>query len=185
MHLDVDDGVIIADVQKSGPADRAGLKRGDVVTDVDGKPVESSGHFRNTIGGAGAKKTVQLGFVRDGKRQTMSVVLGELPNQDAADAVSEPASPGDQQVEGLALKSLTPELRSRLRVPEDVNGVVIVRVEPGSRAAAARLQPGDVVTAVNQKPVTNPADVQKQYSGKGAQLFSVVRQGQRSFIVVK
>lgn len=187
MGLEAQDGVLIADVQKDGPADKAGLRSGDVVVQVGPKAIESSGQFRNLIGSAGANKTVSLTVMRKGKPLTLEVTLGVLPDgENVPVAPPSSSSPSESEVEGLVLKPLTPDLRSRLRIPSELNGVVIARVAPGSQAAQARLLPGDLVLEVDRKPVTSPAELQKHYKvGSGSHLFVVYRQGQRMFIVVK
>ncbi|HSC86564.1 MAG TPA: DegQ family serine endoprotease [Polyangiaceae bacterium] len=185
MRLEGSDGVLIADVQKGGPADKAGLRSGDVVTHVGDKPVESSGQLRNSIASSGANKPVKLTVLRDGKSRSVDVTLGELPGEEAAPASVESSSGADHEVHGLSLKALTPELRSRLRVPAELEGVVITRVQPGSKAAQAKLQPGDLVLEVNRQAVRNPAQVEKLFMSQGSQLFTVYRQGQRTFVVLK
>src|SRR5690606_34948165 len=79
LNLQTDKGVLVSGVQQGGPAAKSGLERGDVITNVDGKPVDSTGRLRNAIAGAGAGKQAKLGIVRAGKQKSVTVELGEIP----------------------------------------------------------------------------------------------------------
>lgn len=181
------EGVLIADVQKDGPGAQAGLQAGDVVLDVSGQSIDSIGQFRNLIAASGAQKKVRLTVLRDQKTQVLEVTLGELPGEEkTAPTSSGSSSSKEGKIEGLSLQSLTPELRARLRVPQEVQGVVVTRVQPGSAADQAKLRTGDVLLQVNRQPVSSPADVEKLYQATpGTKLLLVYRQGARVFLAMK
>src|SRR5690606_7860404 len=139
-------GVLISGVSSGGPAATYGLRRGDVGVRVAGQEVRNTGQLRNLIAAAGAGKTVDVEIVRNGKRQTLKVQLGEAPRDPrSAEAAPGPdARPGD--VAGIAVVPLDPTLRKRLNVPDEVRqGVVVARVLSGSSAARAGIRPGDVL----------------------------------------
>jgi len=186
MQLGAADGVLISDAQADGPGAKAGLKSGDVVTAVDGKAVDSTGRFRNLIAASGANRAVRLTVVRGGKTLTVPVTLGKLPDADDPPKVSSSDQGNLPEVDGLSLKDLDGELRQRLAVGDDVQGAVIVRVAPGSRAAQAQLRPGDVLLSINHKPVSSALSAKKLYgAAKGAKLLLILRQGARLYVGIK
>src|SRR5690606_29582298 len=141
------DGVLIAHVQEGSPAAQGGLEGGDVVTAVDGKEIDSTGRFRNLIAAKGKGKKVKLSVIRNKKPVEVQVTLGSLPVEEGAVAVGG-KTPSTPDVDGLSLGDLDAQLRARLGVPEKVRGVVVLRVEPGSKADQAKLRPGDVVLSL-------------------------------------
>ncbi|HLV65895.1 MAG TPA: DegQ family serine endoprotease [Polyangiaceae bacterium] len=188
LKLPVKAGIVLSDVQPGSPAARAGLRRGDVVTKLDGKAVTSLGHFRNAIAIAGAGRKVALEIYRDGRPQAVTVQLGEMPNEPLGGSSAKPSTPGGRSpLDGISLAPLTPEHRRAFRVPADVNGGVIVTgVAPGSSAARAGLRPGDVILEVNRRPVATLEQFEAAYTkSQGRVLLLVNRGGNTVFMVVK
>jgi len=190
MKLPVASGVLISDVRAGTPAAKAGLKRGDVVTKLDGRPVSSVGQFRNTIALLGAGRQANFELVRDGKSQALSVALGEMPN-DSPPGASAPengnAPSGGSSLDGITLEELRPENRQAFSVPAEIKrGVVITRLNPNSAAARAGLRPGDVLLEVNRTPVDTLAKFQENYGkAKGPVLLLVNRRGSTVYLVVR
>jgi serine protease Do len=181
-------GVLLSDVRPGTPAAAAGLKRGDVVLKLDGRPVTSAGQFRNSIAATGARHKVLLDIHRDGKPQTVSVELGEMPNDPTSAAPSNaPASPGSSVLEGITVHQLTPELRRAFDIQGEIaQGVVVTAVDPRSAAARAGLRPGDVVLEVNRGAVATPKQLQEAFSKvKGNVLLLVNRRGSTVFLAIK
>jgi serine protease Do len=192
LKLSSQNGVLLTEVRSGGPGGKAGLSRGDVVVKVDGKPVTSTGQFRNLIASSGAKKRVTLEIVRDGKSQTLPVELGEVP-ADASEAAA-PGSPGGTPqatsggaLDGVTFEELTPEHRRTLGLgPEASRGVVITDLSPRSSAAKAGLRPGDVVVELNRVVVDSLAKFKEQYAkASGDVLLLVQRRGGTVFLVVR
>lgn len=180
------DGVLIADVEEDSPADKGGVRSGDVVTHVNGDPVRSTGQLRNLIAAAGADTKVVLTVVRGKKSINLDVDLGALPGDEDVRMPGKENSHSSSDVEGLTLKTLDNELRSQLKVERSIEGVVITRVAPGSKAARARLRPGDIILQINKKPVTDSDEAKKLYTAeKGPRLLQILRQGSRLWVVVK
>ncbi len=155
-------GVLVSEVQAGTPAEKAGLKSGDVILELDGKPVRSFHHFRNRISVLGAGTTVRLRVKREDKTFNVSVKLEELPDE-VADVGKKPQlrddapggsfeGPENTPLEGVKVGGLTPTLRKRLNVPRNINGVVVESVSSKSPAVFAGLQSGDIIMAVNRKP---------------------------------
>jgi serine protease Do len=142
-------GAIVSNVTPGSPADEAGLKPGDVVRGLDGKPVETSSDLSSRVASLGPGGRGALDVVRDGAEKTIHVTLGTFPDEQVADAKGEE---GHGRL-GVAVRTLTPDVAQELDVPADAHGVVIVQVEPGSPADSAGLRERDVVVSVDGQAV--------------------------------
>jgi serine protease Do len=139
-------GAAITDVTGDSPAEKAGLKPGDVVIGVDGRDVEDNNDLSRYIASKAPGTTVQLRVVRDGQERTVGVTLGTFPEQgDDAEAEREE----DREELGMTLRNLTPDVAERLEMPRGARGVVVTDVEAGENAEDAGLQRGDVIVSVN------------------------------------
>jgi serine protease Do len=157
-------GVIVSAVESGGPADRAGIRQGDVITAIDGKPVEDSNGLRNYIASTQPGTELTLTVRRDSAEQQLRVKLGELPIE-ANQAGSNRNQGGDSAgLYGLSVSTLNPQTARRLGLPENTRGMVVTSVEPISPAADAGLQSGDVITNVNRQPVSNVAELRSALS---------------------
>jgi len=189
MKLPVSNGVVLSDVRPGTPAARAGLKRGDVVVKLDGRPITSAGQFRNAVASTGAKHRVMLDIYRDGKTQSIGVELGEMPNDNAlaGGGPQGPSGSGNTSVlDGISLETITPEHRRAFDISSDVQGMVVTGVDPRSAAARAGLRPGDVLLEVDRKPVTTPKQLQDAYTkAKGNVLLLINRRGSTVYVVVR
>jgi serine protease Do len=157
--LDLDDshGALVADVTDDGPADKAGIKRGDVIVSYDGKKVSESSSLPALVAVSPVGKTVPVELVHKGKTKSVEVTIAKLEEQ-TAEADDTTPQKGKW---GLALREVHPEDRERLGLKKG-EGVVVADVQPDSPAAEAGVQPNDVILQVNQTPVSSPADVKEQ-----------------------
>lgn len=180
-------GALIAGVQPNSPADDAGFKTGDVILEFNGEPVEKVKDLPRVVAAAKADENVKVRVLRDGKEKTMNVKIGSMPeDQPLAENTLDGKAPGEAKL-GLALAPLTPEMRQRLRLPDNTEGVVIADVERNGPAAREGLRPGDVIKRVGNRKVTSPRDVAeavKHYADRKAVLLLVSRQGNDRFIAV-
>ena len=171
LGLPKDRGEIVAGVESSGPAQKAGVKQGDVVVRVAGQDVTPDTTLSYIVANTPVGTTVPIEVMRDGKQMTLSARIVERPSEatllgstDKDAATKEPgtsANPGAEAAQkslGIGLQALSPEVRQQLRLPESVKGVVIGRVDPSSSAAQEGLQRGDVILSINQRPVTTPQE---------------------------
>ncbi|MDE1145733.1 MAG: Do family serine endopeptidase [Azospirillaceae bacterium] len=155
-------GAIINAVSPKSPAEKGGLKQGDVVQSINGKAIDNQRDLARNVAGIEPGKTVDLGVLRAGKVITVSVKLGEAPNQDKDSPVAS-ASPdgkggGDTTVLGMKLSKLDDRTREKLGLDGDAQGVVIV--DPGKDDLG--LRPGDIIASVNNEPAKTPADITAQ-----------------------
>ena len=142
-------GALVGDVVAQGPAQKAGIKRGDVIVSYDGKKIEDSAMLPMLVASTPVGNTVPVQVIRDGKMTTLKVEIGKLNDQTAAVKV-EP----EKSSWGLSLRNIAPEDRRRIGL-DGKTGVIVAAVVPGSPAANAGIQPGDVILEVNRTPVSS------------------------------
>jgi serine protease Do len=147
-------GAIISQVTPDSPASRAGLKNGDVLRELNGKKIVNGSALQVAVSQIAPGSTIDLGILRDGKRETVKATVGEF-HKDGE--VAENGGTGDKQHGkiGLAVDNLTPDLRSQLNIPTQIKGAAVQSVRPASPADDAGLSPGDVIVEVNRHPVTS------------------------------
>src|SRR5262245_21114783 len=176
-------GALVSDVTKGSPAEKAGMKRGDVIVSIDRAPVEDGNTLRNRIASTRPGSTVALGLVRDGAPKTVRVELRELASGRTAGEKAEAAEGGRL---GLAVRPLTREDARELGV-ESKGGLLVADVDPAGPAAAAGLQPGDVIQEVDRKPVKDAAELRAAVKAAGNRpaLVLVERKGASLFLTIE
>jgi serine protease Do len=183
-------GVIISGVTPGGPADRAGLERGDVIQSLNGQPVRDMNTLRNRVAEASPNTTADLVIVRDGAERHVTARLQELSGGRTTDGElsrDDAGSDADKTALGVAVAPLTPDIASRLGIPQNARGLVVQDVNPDGRAMDAGIRAGDVIQEVNRRPVTSVADLRaalRQASDRPA-LVLINRQGADLFVTVK
>jgi serine protease Do len=191
MGLKDSKGAIVASVVPNGPAAKAGFEQGDVVTAIDGKPVEDSRDLVRRVGSATAGASEDFTIDRQGQNKTVKVEIGARPDDKVAS--NEPATPSSMPAQstamGLGLAAVTPDARKTYNLADSVNGVVITKVDPTSDAADKGLTPGDVVMKVGSRVVKTPQDVQAGIAeaakgGRKSVLLLVASQGGSRFVAV-
>ena len=181
-------GALVSDILEGSPAEKAGVKRGDVIVEIDRKPVENAVHLRNVVAGLEIGAKIQLKAIRDKKEQTFDVTIGEQPKDLARGG--EPAEEGTQAdggLAGLTVHDISPEFAQRFGLPDEEEGVVVTRVEPGSAAEDAGVQRGDLILEINRRAVSDVKEFQRIARGLGKDdsiLLLINRQGQTLFITI-
>jgi serine protease Do len=180
-------GALVGDVSPGSPASKAGLEKGDIILDLNGKPVDNSNDLRMSISMMPPDSTVNLKVVRTGAERTFAVKLGELPTERASNDREErgPAANGHSVLSGVTVEALDAQTARELGLPASAQGVVVTKVSPSSSAAEAGLRRGDVIQEVNRKPVRSTADFERAVSGsKEENLLLVNRRGNTMFMAV-
>jgi serine protease Do len=169
-------GALVGEISPDTPASHAGLKRGDVILELNGTPVDSANDLRLRISQMSPGTSVKLGVSRDGKMQDFTVTLGELPpDKVAQEGTSENGGGG---LEGVQVQNLTPDIAEQLQLSAGTHGVVVTQVDPASAAAGAGLSRGDVIQEVNHKPVNNVGEYKQALAGTSNQsVLLLVNQG--------
>jgi len=175
-------GALVADVVADSPAAKAGLQRGDVIVSYDNQPVRDPAALARLVGAAEVGHQAGLGILRAGKAQTLVVRLGELKDEGPAPA-AEASRPDSLDMLGLMVQPLTPELARTLKVKVD-HGLVVSQVAPGSPAAEAGINRGDVLLEAAQARLGGVADLEKAWSQAKDSLLLLVRRQDHSFFVV-
>ncbi|MBZ5674965.1 MAG: Do family serine endopeptidase [Acidobacteriia bacterium] len=177
-------GALISGVAQDSPAARASLATGDVIVELNGRKITESRDLQLEVGRMrpGAEATMKL--IRDGKERSVSVKLGEAPEEREA-LPAESRKTGVLQ--GLEVDELTPQVARQLGLSGEVRGVVVVRVDAGSAAAAKGIQRGDVVQQVNRQVVTDLRGFEAavRRAGDGSVLLLLNRQGRTFFVVLE
>ena len=184
-------GALVRSVTSGGPADKAGVKPGDVVVEFNGQPVSNNDELVRLVTGTKPGATVPMKVMRDKQEKTLTITVEEL-NLEAESGRSGSGEGGEDNTAetgfGLTLDNLTPDMARRLRVPSGTTGAVITDVDPNNASTRGLLSPGDVILEVNRAPVRSAAEaaraLQKIPSGGRAYLL-VWRQGQQVFVTVR
>src|SRR5881397_166106 len=150
------DGALVTSVSEGSPAAKAGLKQGDVIVEYDGRPVARAGDLPRAVAETPVGRAVSLKVVRDGAPVTLTATVGRL--EEPREAKAEPA-PGEPAL-GLSGRTLTPEVAQQLGVREQ-RGVLVTAVHDGSRAEAAGVKEGDVISQIDHRPVASVEDLRQ------------------------
>ncbi len=174
-------GVLIGDVTPSGPAQKSGLKRGDIILDVNGKPVADSRELRMGISMMKADATVKLRILRDGNQSDVNVTLGDLPGDQTQAKAEEGAS--EEALQGVTVENLDAQTARQLGLPGATSGVVVTSISPSSPLVDAGLREGDVIQEVNHQPVKTVSQLEEAVRKAGKNpLLLVNRKGSTMFI---
>jgi serine protease Do len=175
-------GALVGDVKASSPAGKAGLQRGDIILEINGKQVSDSRELRMNISMMKPDADVKVKILRDGKESDMNVKLGELPTSQEQAKGEEGTS--KDALEGVTLENLDADTARQLHLSPATQGVVVTDISPASPEAESGLRRGDVIQEVNHQPVKNVSELNDtiRKSGKNPVLLLVNRQGSTLFI---
>jgi serine protease Do len=191
LRLNDANGVIISQIQPGSAAERATLRRGDVVLALNGNFVSDPNSFRNEIAGTPPGRTISLRIWREGSEQELRPSLGEFTAEERVSRSPEETSSLPTGIDdaklGIAVQPLTPALAEQLGISADTQGLVVTEVESFGPAADAGVQPGDVIEQVNQRPVDSVTDLGAaiEHSGKKPLLLLVNHRGSTFFVTLR
>jgi serine protease Do len=151
-------GALVGQVTAKSPADKAGIKSGDIVLEFNGKPVTDSRHLKLQVAQTAPGQAVQMKVMRDGKTKTLEVTPKEAPRDEIAQNKSEKGGSSDEHLQGVAVSDLDDTMRNRLRIPENVDGVLVSSVDEDSAAFEAGVRQGDVIQEINRMAVKSADD---------------------------
>ncbi len=177
-------GILINSVSAGGPAEKAGVQRGDVILQLDGKDVNDPNQLRNEVAAHSPGSDVTLTISRNGNQQQVRAKLGTLTQQTADNAAggAEGSSGGKL---GIGVAPLTPELASQLGLRSGTQGLVVSSVDPSGPAAQAGLREGDVIQEVNRQPVRSTDDLRNAVQKSANRpLLLINRGGQTAYVPV-
>lgn len=175
-------GVLVGDVVEGGPAEKAGLQRGDVIVEFEGKKIEEPTQLRNMVATTPPNKEISLKIIRENTTEIKKATISELP----ADMQKSSKAEYNNLLNGVSVQELTPETSGKLKLPKKLKGVIVSDVDEDSPAAMMLLQ-GDVIQEINRQKITNVMEYEKVVSrikpGNDILLF-VFRAGSSLFITL-
>ncbi len=178
-------GVIINSVHGGGPADKAGLKTGDVILQLNGKEVRDANELRNEVAANPPGTEVTVTVVRNGSQQEVKVRLGALTAESADQGAAQGGGQAGGGRLGITVAPVTPDMAEQLGLRRGTQGLVVESVDPNGPAAQQGLQQGDVIQEVNRQPVRSPEELRNalQKSDRPP-LLLINRGGQTVFVTV-
>jgi serine protease Do len=173
-------GALISDIFKGDPADKAGIKVGDIITEIDGKPIKDSHDLLMVIASLHVGQKINVKAVRDGREMAFTVTVGERKDTVTA-GVEKPDT--SESLFGISAQDISPEIARRLGIAP--GGVIVTDVEAGSPASEVGIQPQDVIVRVNRVTISSVKDFDREMT-KAAEKKSVsllIKRGKSSFFV--
>ncbi len=153
-------GVLVGDVVEGGPADRAGLRRGDIIIACAGKRIEDPNQLRNLVASTAPGQTVEMEIIRENSKRSLKVTVLDLP----PDMRKPSQGAYDNLLAGVSVDELTPELSKRLNLPRKLRGVIVADVDDESPASTLLMR-GDVIEEINRKKISGMSDYEQVVSG--------------------
>jgi serine protease Do len=176
-------GALVGDVSPNSPAQKAGLQKGDIILDINGKPVNNSAELRMRVSLMAPGSAVNVKVFRNGAEKMLPLTLAEMPTEKAQNEV--PGKDSETGLNGITTENVTARTARQLGLPANAGGVVVTQVDPSSKAADSGLKRGDVIQEVNHKPVHDTAEFEAAMrNARENTLLLINRQGNTMFLAV-
>jgi serine protease Do len=175
-------GIVVGDVSVNSPAQKAGIQRGDIILQINDKPVSDSNQLRMSVSMMQPGTELQLKILRNGTERDETVKLAEMPTE-SAKVESIDQEGGSKALEGVEVTNLNAGIAKELGISSATKGVVVTDIDPASKMADSGLQKGDLIQEVNHQPVGNVSEFQSALRKAGSDpLLLVNREGRTLFI---
>ncbi len=184
LGLKSEDGVLVSDVTDNGPADKAGIQRGDVILSFDGKKIEEMQDLPFMVATTKVGKEVEVVISRNGKKKVLELTVGEMKEETVSES---PERDSDRPNLGLGVREITPEMAQQYGLSRE-SGVIVVQVNPNSPAAEAGLIPGDIILEIDRQPVPDLESFREKIEkfGEGDTILLLIkRKGATLFVALK
>jgi serine protease Do len=185
-------GVLVSDVKKGSAADKAGFKRTDVITAINGEKIEDSNILRNKIAGTLPGTQIRVTVLRDGSSVELTPTLDEFElaenrDGDSDDATGNPEKQSDTGKLGLTLQPVTPQIAKQFGIEGDAEGMIVTAVDPDGSAADAGIARGDIILEINRQPVNTTDAVQSALESAAGKpvLLLISRRGQTIYLTIR
>lgn len=181
-------GALVSDITKGSPAEKAGIMRGDIIIEYDGKEVSTVSSLRNSVAKTKVGSQVKIRILRNGREFNLNVTVAELPKEIATITEEPEGSIQRNAFSGITVYDLTKEIALQLGLNSGEKGVVVVKVEPGSPADESGLKKGDVIQEIDRSKINNMDDFRRITSLIGSKedtiLLYINRGGKRLYITL-
>ncbi len=183
LSLKDDNGALVADITEGGPADKAGVKRGDIIVEVNGNKIDEMPELPKLVASYAPGTKTKMKVIRDGKEKVLNIKLGELPENGTKVSSRKPQNDIEKNI-GIIVQEITPEVKNRMGL-EYSEGVVITNVSGSSAAAEAGLARGDIILEINKKQINMLDDYRKQIDSakEGQNILFLVKRGSNTIYV--
>ncbi len=190
MGLDSPKGALVASIVDGSPANKAGLKIGDVILNFDGKPINNTNKLPRIVGETPINKTVEMEIFRDGKSQKIPLVVAQPEKDDPFSKDKEIGDKPEKVVLGVGVSNITEELKRNFQIDSGIKGVVVTDIDKSSILAFTGIKAGDVIVSINRKQIDNIDDFEKSFDeltrkGKGSAVLLVSRRGINRFVGIE
>ncbi len=176
------EGALVSDVMEQSPAEKAGIKRGDIIISFNEKKIKDMDMLPRLVGATEIGKQVKVGIIRDGKNFEVNIMIDELKEERLASK-----KPEVEKDFGLVVQDITPEIAKHMNL-KDKKGVIVTDVQPGSPAQNVDIRSGDIIKEINRKPVRNITDFKdatKRGNVKEGIVLLVKRENSTFYIVLR
>jgi serine protease Do len=180
-------GALVASIESGSPADKAGLKQGDIIVNFDGKQIQKMTDLPAIVASTPVGKQCEVEVIRDHRRKMIHVTIAQMED-DKEDTSAANHSEKTENLLGLSVRALTQEMRQELRIPAEIQGVVAASVASNSAAYEQGIRQGDVINEVNRRPIRSLSDFKQAVSEvKVGQtvLLLTIRQGEPRFVALQ